>query len=47
MYWRKQPTNLVTTLVWDTVVCGVCALQYVRPEDYTDPCPHCFGVLKP
>lgn len=39
--WRKPVTNLVDTLVWDTVVCRLCEQQYIRPTDHNDPCPYC------
>lgn len=42
--WRSRPTNIVETLVWDTVVCTLCDQTYIRPQYASDPCPYCADV---
>ena len=41
--FRDKATNLITTLVWDTVICATCRQTYIRPTNNTElaPCPWC------
>lgn len=42
--WRSRPTNIVETVVWDTLVCVLCDQTYIRPEHSVEPCPYCADM---